>query len=119
MDKVLRRSETSKDELTNRLMSTIPTIIDRYLTEVPSCHAKLLLNIPQQTALFHNNCMYLAYWLTMNAAKCMEPVGALVKSLNVCGSEHFVRQSNNQREQLMDILKEFGESRHNFLFYYI
>lgn len=108
MDKVLRRSESSQDELTSRLMATIPTIVDRYLTEVPNCHSKLLLNIPQQTALFHNNCMYLAYWLTMNAAKINEPVATLVKSLHVCGSEHFVRQSSNQREQLMAILKEFG-----------
>lgn len=108
MDKVLRRSESAQDELTNRLLSTIPTIIDRYITEVPSSHAKLLLNIPQQTALFHNNCMYLAYWLTMNAAKCNEPTATLVKSLHTCGNEHFLRQSTNQREQLMDILKEFG-----------
>lgn len=109
MEKVLSRSESSKDELTTRLMSTIPTVVERYLTEVPTFHAKLLLNIPQQTALFHNNCMYLVHWITMNASKGIDMMGTLVKSLQMCGSEQFARQISNQREQLLQILKDFGK----------
>lgn len=114
MERVLRESSTENPELTTPLLSTVPKIVDRYLTEVPTCHAKLLLTIPQQTALFNNNCMYLAYWLVMNASKCNEPVATLIKSLQRCGSDHFSRQTNNQRMQLMDILKEFGEKHWTF-----
>lgn len=109
MEKVLRQSITANDELIQRLLSTIPIILDRYLTEVPTYHSKLLLNIPQQTALFHNNCSYLAYWLTTNTNKGIDTSATLVMSLNNCGSQQFLKQIDNQRRQLMEILKEFGK----------
>lgn len=116
MEKVLSQKETTSDELVPRLMSTIPIILERYLTEVPKHHAKLLLNIPQQTALFHNNCMYLAYWLNVNTSKGIESAVTIVKSLHHCGSEQFLRQINNQRGQLMEILKDFGKLFINSVF---
>lgn len=110
MEKVLRQSGTTNEELYDRLLNTIPTILDRYLIEVPQYHDKLLLNIPQQTALFHNNCMYLAYWLTKDATRGLNDATAgIVKSLHYCGSQQFLRQINNQRDQLMTILKDFGK----------
>lgn len=108
MEKVFRQVSTTSDELVPRLLSTIPIILERYLTEVPKHHAKLLLNIPQQTALFHNNCMYLANWLNENTSKGIESAVTIVKSLHHCGSEQFLRQISNQRSQLMEILKDFG-----------
>lgn len=108
MEIVFRQVTTTSEELAPRLLQTIPIILERYLTEVPKHHAKLLLNIPQQTALFHNNCMYLAYWVNENISKGIESPVTIVKSLHHCGSEQFLRQISNQRCQLMEILKDFG-----------
>lgn len=108
MDKVLHQSRTATEDIVERLLSTIPSILERYLTEVPTHHAKLLVNIPQQAALFHNNCNYLAYWTTKNGSK-IELYGNIVKSLQKLGADHFVRQINNQKGQIMELLREFSE----------
>lgn len=113
MEKVLHQSRTATEDIVERLLSTIPLILERYLTEVPTHHAKLLVNIPQQAALFHNNCNYLAYWTTKNGDR-IDGFANIVKSLQKLGSDHFVRQMNNQKEQIMDLLKDFGENFHEF-----
>lgn len=107
MDKVLHQSRTASEDIVERLLLTIPSILERYLTEVPTHHAKLLVNIPQQAALFHNNCNYLAYWATKNGNK-IDLSGNIVRSLQKLGTDHFVRQLNNQKEQIMELLKEFS-----------
>lgn len=116
MDKVLHQSRTASEDIVERLLLTIPSILDRYLTEVPTHHAKLLVNIPQQAALFHNNCNYLAYWATKNSSK-IELSANIVRSLQKLGTDHFVRQINNQKEQIMELLREFSEffEKHFFL----
>lgn len=108
MEKVLHQSRTASEDILERLLSTIPSILERYLTEVPTHHAKLLVNIPQQAALFRNNCNYLAYWTTKNGEK-VELCGNIVQSLQKLGQDHFNRQINNQKEQIMDLLKEFSK----------
>lgn len=110
MEKVIRQTSTVDDEISQRLLSTIPIILNRYLTEVPMYHEKLLHNIPQQTALFHNNCMYLAYWLTKYASKGIDPSENTTKNLQNMGTEYFVNQFKNQRTQLMEILQGFDLS---------
>ncbi|KAJ6640135.1 Centromere/kinetochore protein zw10 [Pseudolycoriella hygida] len=107
MDKVLHQSKTATEDIVEKLLSTIPSILERYITEVPTHHAKLLVNIPQQAALFHNNCNYLAYWTAKNGDK-IELVGNIVQSLQKLGADHFVRQINNQKEQIMELLREFN-----------
>lgn len=103
------------DDLQTRLRSTIPMILERYLTEVIDIHGKLIQTIPQQTALFHNNCMYLAWWLGRmgnqeeGASFTLERSGVLTLELQELGSKHFALQIQNQRSQLMEILKEFGK----------
>uniref|UniRef100_A0A1L8DX26 Centromere/kinetochore protein zw10 n=1 Tax=Nyssomyia neivai TaxID=330878 RepID=A0A1L8DX26_9DIPT len=110
MERVLKEIEGCDAKVAQGLLSTISIILDRYLTEMPTYHAKLLLNIPQQTALFHNNCMYLAYWITKNHNKGIETVSVMIKSLQHLGSEQFLNQIKNQRAQLMEILKGFDLS---------
>lgn len=120
MDKVIRQTATSKDELAVGLLSTIPTIVNRYLTDVPAFHASLLQNIPQQTALFHNNCQYLAHWLTLNASRAAAGAGASCtpdndaatfascsSALQHCGTSMFGQQTAHQRDQLMQIMRDF------------
>lgn len=119
MERVLKEIEGSEEKVAQGLLSTVSIILDRYLTEMPTYHAKLLLNIPQQTALFHNNCMFLAYWITKNQSKGIETVSVMVKSLQHLGSEQFLNQIKNQRAQLMEILKGFGKFFYPCFSYFI
>lgn len=105
MEKVLRQSKSSPDDIDNRLLKTVSLIMNKYLNEVPIYHEKLLQEIPQETALFHNNCMYLAHWLSKNN-EC-EKYNLVQQSLQTLGTEHFMSQVKNQKTQITGILKEF------------
>lgn len=120
MEKVAEKSTTATveayviEDIQERLRSTIPMILERYLTEVVETHGKLLQTIPQQAALFHNNCMYLAWWLNRMETRTDNPVvfersSTLILDLQELGSEIFAMQLKNQRTQMLDILKEFGK----------
>lgn len=103
------------EDIQERLRSTIPMILERYLTEVVEAHGKLLQTIPQQTALFHNNCLYLAGWLSKVESMEDAPIqldrsNVLILELQELGSKQFALQINNQRSQLLAILKEFDLS---------
>ena len=123
MEKVLREAndlsgkqveEYVLNDIQERLEATIPMILERYASETITAHGKFLQTIPQQTALFHNNCSYLAWWLN-NCGKAadspkiaIERRDSIVSSLQEQGSKQFAMQISNQRTQLMEILKEFG-----------
>lgn len=107
MEKIIKQSENVKNEIADRLHSSISIILDRYLTEVPAYHSKLLHNIPQQTALFHNNCMYLAHWLQKTSNMGREYFESIGNAIHNMGKEYFNIQIKNQKIQIMDILKEF------------
>lgn len=124
MEKVLREAndlsgkqveEYVLTDIQERLQATIPMILERYASETITAHGKFLQTIPQQTALFHNNCSYLAWWLnncgkdTDNPAIHIERRDSIVSSLQEQGSKQFALQIVNQRTQLMEILKEFGK----------
>lgn len=103
------------EDIQERLRSTIPMILERYLVEVIEAHGKLLQTIPQQTALFHNNCLYLAWWLSNIECNEDSPIpldrsNVLILELQELGSKQFALQINNQRSQLLEILKEFDLS---------
>lgn len=124
MEKVLREAndlsgkqvdEYVLTDIQERLQATIPIILERYADETINAHGKFLQTIPQQTALFHNNCAYLAWWFN-NCGNDTE-TGEIVKSerrdsivsgLQEQGSKQFALQIANQRTQLMEILKDFG-----------
>lgn len=124
MEKVLREAndlsgkqveEYVLTDIQERLQSTIPMILEQYAAETINAHGKFLQTIPQQTALFLNNCTYLAWWLN-NCGKDseehfiqIERRDIIVSSLQENGSKQFALQISNQRTQLMEILKEFGK----------
>lgn len=102
-------------DIQERLQATVPMILERYADETINAHGKFLQTIPQQTALFHNNCSYLAWWFN-NCGKEMgseivqiERRDSIVSGLQEQGSKQFALQIANQRSQLMEILKEFGK----------
>lgn len=54
LERVVKEAAASKiKEFSDRLLSTISIILDRYLTEVPTFHSKLLSSIPQQSGELH------------------------------------------------------------------
>lgn len=108
MEKILRQSVNVSDDIATGLLKTTSLIINVYLSEVPKHHQKLLQTIPQQTALFYNNCMFLAHWVTKNSEKGIPAYSTLVKSLQSLGVQHFNKQINIQRALLIDILKQMG-----------
>lgn len=127
MQQILKESESitasSVDEyvladIKQRLRQTIPTILKKYPTEILEAHSKLLQTIPQQAALFHNNCAYLAWWFSRcdidgetDSAdyKREETNGRLLEF----GTNQFATQITNQRTQLVELLREIGKLKPN------
>lgn len=118
MEQVLRQADDPSNQsvdtyvlnnIQEKLKSTIPMILEKYPQEIISVHGKFLQTIPQQTALFHNNCAYLAWWANKCTADCGERSEAITVQLQEEGSKHFALQITHQRSQLAEILKEFGE----------
>lgn len=123
MQQILKESESiaasSVDayvlaDIRQRLRQTIPTILKQYPTEILETHGKLLQTIPQQAALFHNNCAYLAWWFS----RCDEgdesgsydfrrdeTNGRLLEF----GTNQFATQITSQRTQLVQLLTEIGK----------
>lgn len=101
-------------DIQERLNQTIPMIMERYCTETISAHGKFLQTIPQQSALFHNNCLYLAWWLSKfqneesNESVQIERCEAIINQLQDQGSKQFALQISNQRTQILEILNGFG-----------
>ncbi|XP_055857387.1 centromere/kinetochore protein zw10 [Episyrphus balteatus] len=110
MEKIIRHAGSVEGDLSEQLISVIPTLIHRYVAEVPTHHEKFLQNIPQQSALFYNNTMFLSHWVTKNSDKGIATFATLVKSLQGLALEHFNSQIRNQRSLLMGILAELDLS---------
>lgn len=109
LDKVLSESLNGEKKMSVRLMESIATILERYTIEVTQSHEKLLLKIPQQSALFHNNCMYLSFWMQKNASKLGTNYSFMLigNSLRDQGSKTFNIQLQNQRTLLLQSLQDF------------
>ncbi|XP_065094237.1 centromere/kinetochore protein zw10 isoform X1 [Ochlerotatus camptorhynchus] len=109
LDKILSEVSSAEKELSERLVKTIATILERYCIEVEKNHEKLLLKIPQQTALYHNNCMYLSFWLQKNASKLDGNNSFMLigSALRDQSTKMFNNQLQNQRALLLQSLKGF------------
>uniref|UniRef100_W8BWZ9 Centromere/kinetochore protein zw10 n=1 Tax=Ceratitis capitata TaxID=7213 RepID=W8BWZ9_CERCA len=107
MERILRQSLETKDE---SFLNVIGIILNSYVSEVPKIHEKLLESIPQQSALFFNNCQFLAHWVTTNSEKDIPTYPALVNTLHMTGSKYLNVQINYQQKIIMDILKDFDIS---------
>ncbi|KFB37509.1 AGAP004467-PA-like protein [Anopheles sinensis] len=108
LDKVLTEAD-AHGEAAERFVKTIATILERYTVDVPMSNEKLLFKIPQQSALFRNDCMYLNYWLQKNDDKLKDHClfTNIADALKACGEDIFQHQLNNQRTQTMQALNGF------------
>ncbi|XP_035224174.1 centromere/kinetochore protein zw10 homolog isoform X1 [Stegodyphus dumicola] len=97
-----------------RLYYVARNICELYCCVVPTFHKDEIENIPLQTAIFHNNCMYLAHCLCTlgNHYKCDLTPNIpmtfidLVPEIRKLGTEAFLFQMRHQRQQLLQLLKE-------------
>lgn len=117
MSKIMREIELlhsstagsgDSEQTSTQLRTIISVMLDRYMTEVPSYHKKLLTRIPHLTALFHNNCQYLSFWVgKRESILSLSPDSQLLVDLKRLGLATLAEQVASQRTQVMDIMKEF------------
>lgn len=106
LETVIRSSkEVPNQEGAEQLLTAVVHVLERYGQEVCEYHDKLLENIPQQSAFFHNNCLYLAEWISTNpdlrSSRSFENV---TQYLQHQGAEQFTSQVQSQLKTLRENL---------------
>ncbi|GBN40262.1 Centromere/kinetochore protein zw10 [Araneus ventricosus] len=89
-------------------------ICELYCCVVPTYHKKEIESIPQQTAIFHNNCMFLAHQLytlgSLYQSDFQTEISMtfvdLVPEVKKLGTEAFLAQMRHQKHQLLQLLQE-------------
>lgn len=109
--KILEKIINEEKETDNlqKVQDTVKSILENYTFTIELHHSQLLSKIPQQSALFYNNCNYLSNWALTNEDLNFKVVGRAVHQLMQRGEEFFECQIDKQKIQLLDILKDFGE----------
>lgn len=111
LERLLNNAQNVTDEnCRNQLLRTAQTILERYGDIVCSHHEKLIMDIPQQAALFHNNCLYLAEWVLMNGE--LDSIKIMSSYFKSHGEKIFNDQVALQSKVLLDNLNnlQFSES---------
>ncbi|XP_033336792.1 zeste-white 10 kinetochore protein [Megalopta genalis] len=118
---ILDEACNSSDTCALRLFYTCRNVFEMYSGLVPEHHRKFLETIPQQVAVFHNNCMYLAHNLLTLGHEYRDKLPESLKDYNLAfadqililrdvGSAYFLEHMKYQRNIIFDILKESGLS---------
>ncbi|PNF35888.1 hypothetical protein B7P43_G08563 [Cryptotermes secundus] len=116
---VLDEAVQSNDFCSVRLFCTARNIFELYSAVVPTHHKMFLETIPQQVALFHNNCMYLAHRLVTLGHEYSSRFPTVLRShtstfidqvtvLRELGISVFLKFMQGQRKQILDILRDSG-----------
>ncbi|KAG7213241.1 hypothetical protein KM043_002542 [Ampulex compressa] len=116
---ILEEACCSSDACAIRLFYTCRNVFEMYAGLVREHHRKFLETIPQQVALFHNNCMYLAHHLLTLGYEYRDKLPTSVQRLNLTfadqtlvlrdvGSKCFLEHMKYQRNIILDILRESG-----------
>lgn len=107
LEKIIQQGQESGKM--NQVHDSVKCVLENYTFSIQLHHSQLLSKIPQQTALFYNNCNYLSNWALTNKDLDFASTGNVVHELKKQGEEFFDCQIAKQKIQLLDILKEFGE----------
>lgn len=118
---ILDEACCSSDTCAIQLFCTCRNFFEMYAGLVPEHHRKFLETIPQQVAMFHNNCMYLAHHLLTLGFEYKDKLPKSLQNLNLTfadqvlvlrdvGSSCFLEHMKYQRNIIFDILKESGLS---------
>lgn len=111
LEKIVRQAKSCTDNVDkqNNLMLSIKAVLENYTFTVQVHHAKYMSQIPQQSALFYNNCMYLSNWVSTNRDTEHCGMDQVVENLEKQGWEILECQIEKQKIQLLQVLTEFGE----------
>ncbi|KAH8250460.1 hypothetical protein KR038_002190, partial [Drosophila bunnanda] len=113
MERILRQNVNVEPESSNPLCEINASLLQTYIDQVPLVHRKLLESIPQQSALFHNNCMFLTHWVAQQANRDFKSLPALTKSLQATGQRYLRVQIDYQISILKEIMDGFEfQSQH-------
>ncbi|KAK2709627.1 hypothetical protein QYM36_013333 [Artemia franciscana] len=110
MKRTLSEAEQNGEDIQARLHHACRSIIDLYMSVLPTAHRNALENIPRHSALAYNNCMYLGHVLltlevlTVNSSKLFFVLDA--QNLRQLGANLFLEQMKLQRTYLTNIIKE-------------
>ncbi|XP_056635324.1 centromere/kinetochore protein zw10 homolog [Diorhabda sublineata] len=118
-EKILQTAIKGTDVNAGRLLVTVQNIFRNYTKFVPEYHNKMLKTIPQQVALFHNNCLYISHKLTeWNGIYLMKlpstlNISSIDFEVEICqlrqtGSELFSSYVKGQINQINEIMKGSG-----------
>ncbi|XP_037073113.1 centromere/kinetochore protein zw10 homolog [Pollicipes pollicipes] len=86
-------------------------MLELYCALLPTAHRRALHELPEQAAIAHNNCQYLAHRVTALAARHSGAGDAfldLVPELRQVGSDIFLATLTRMKNQLLEILSEAG-----------
>lgn len=115
--KTMQEACQSTPDCAIRLVATAQNIFELYQTVFPIYHKDALENIPQQSAVFHNDCMYLAHHLltlghqfskmSEYAKKTMQVMTFVdkVPYLRRLGAEVFLQQLKSQKQMMVQCLE--------------
>lgn len=112
LEKIIRQAKACTDdpEKQNSLMMSVKAVLENYTFTVQLHHSKHMSQIPQQSAIFYNNCMYLSNWVITNRDTEHYGMDLVVKDVENQGLEILECQIEKQKIQLLQILTEFGKS---------
>ncbi|KAH8289332.1 hypothetical protein KR054_003867, partial [Drosophila jambulina] len=111
MERILRQNVDSSSD--NPMSEINGSLLQTYIDQVPLVHRKLLESIPQQSALFHNNCLFLSHWLAQQANRDFKSLPALSKSLQATGQRYLRVQIDYQISIIKEIMQGFEfQSQH-------
>lgn len=112
LEKIIKQAQNSADDKDKQcnLLIAIKTVLENFTFTVQLHHSKFMSKIPQQSALFYNNCMYLSNWVTATReTEHCEGMEEVVDDLEKQGWEILELQIAKQKIQLLEILGAFGE----------
>lgn len=109
LEKIINQAKacTGDADKQNNLMVSIKAVLENYTFTVQLHHAKFMSQIPQQSALFYNNCMYLSNWVTTNRETEHFGMEQVSDDLEKQGWEVLECQIEKQKIQLVQILSDF------------
>lgn len=112
LEKILHQANACGEDSTdkrNNLIFSFKAVLENYPFTVQLHHSKFMSKIPQQSALFYNNCMYLSNWVTNSRETEHMGIDQVIDDLVKNGWEILECQIAKQKIQMMDILKTFGK----------
>ncbi|GIY38881.1 hypothetical protein CDAR_174951 [Caerostris darwini] len=100
-----------------RLYYVARNVCELYCCVVFTYHKREIEKIPQQTAIYHNNCMYLAHQLCKISSLYQSDLqpeipmtfADLIPEIRKLGTEAFLTQMRNQKHQILQLLQEQQE----------